>query len=116
MQEQMKNIEFTKEQFETLIKLVYMGEWLVNAHRLSNDHVHKFTDLEKHILSHASNYGLEKFTDTYSGKIYHTGKLESDPEINKYIKEFANETFWDELCDRLSEREDRKSTRLNSSH
>ncbi len=103
----MKNIEFTKEQFEALLKLVYMGEWVVNAHRLSADHIGKFRELENHLYANASHYGLADLAiiDSDSGKAYPSRKLEFDDEIHTYFNEYDNENFWDELCDRLAVRD-----------
>jgi len=103
----MKNIEFTKEQFEALLKLAYIGEWVVNAHRLPDEHVQKFRDLESHLYSHASHYGLDDLViiDSDSGKTYPSRNLEFDKEIRTYIDEYDNENFWSDLCSRLAERD-----------
>src|SRR5690554_3208405 len=43
--------------------------------------------------------------DQEFGKYYFTKFYEDEAEPMKYIEEFENETFWDELVDRLAKRD-----------
>lgn len=100
-------INFTKKQYEQLIKLVYLGNWMANAIR--SDRTYKeFDDLESYILSFSKNFNLEKFAELDSnsdGRYYPTSNLEDDPTITKLLEEYDEETFWEELTDRLTARE-----------
>lgn len=103
----MKSIEFTKDQFLALLKLAFMGEWVVNAHRLPSERIDKFEDLEYLLYSNARHFGLENLVihDPKSGEFHSSRDLDFDEEILRYIREYDNETFWTELCDRLAERD-----------
>lgn len=103
--EYMGSITFTKDQFEVLMKLVYMGEWLVNSHRVTFEGTEKFSELEAYVLSHAGKFGFDDYMIMDEGKVYPSATLESDPEVMQYIEESADEIFWDELCQRLAERD-----------
>ena len=42
-------IKFTKEQYENLMKLVYLGNWMINAIR-TDDRVKKYDELKHYIF------------------------------------------------------------------
>ena len=57
-------IDFTKEQFETLLKAVYLGNWMVkNAEVEEEDSDKDFEDLESYILTQAAKFGLDQYAD-----------------------------------------------------
>ena len=55
-------IKLTKEQYENLLKLVFMGSWMANAFRVK-DTVKKFEELEDYIYSFAKDFGLENYVE-----------------------------------------------------
>ena len=100
-------IKLTKEQYENLIKLVYLGNWMVNAIRLENERVKKYDEIEQYIFSFAKDIGLEKYIefDETNNQFFPTREFDEDPEIEKYKEEYDNEVFWQELADRLGTRD-----------
>lgn len=102
----MTKIEFTKAQYENLIKLVYLGNWMINAIR-TDDIVKKYDDVEQHIYSFAKDVGLDKYIefDSELNKFFPTKELEEDEEMEKYREEYDDEIFWDEITDRLARRD-----------
>lgn len=100
-------IEFTKEQFENLMKLVYLGNWMANANR-TNDTIKKYEDLEHYVFSFAKDLGLEKYVDDEDadkGQFFPTRLFEEETDINEIHDEYDDDTFWNELPDRLGERD-----------
>lgn len=99
-------IEFTKDQYESLIKLVYLGNWMINAIRV-DDRIKKFDDLEQYIYSSAKEIGLDKYIeyDTKLKKFFPTKDFEENSEVSQYMDEYDNEAFWDGLVDRLARRD-----------
>ncbi len=100
-------INFTKKQFEVLLKLVYMGNWIANAHRTGREddkRIEKYEEVEKYLLSFAKEFGLEKYVDIDDEKMYPSIELEED-ETDELIDEYDNETFWEELIDRFTRRD-----------
>ena len=100
-------IKFTKEQYENLVKLVYLGNWMINAIRCGSDIIEKFEDLEQYIFSFYKEFGLEGCIeyDEEDKRFYPTGKFEMESEIEEYRQEYDNENFWDELISRLARRD-----------
>ena len=98
-------IEFTKEQFERLLKIVYLGNWLVNAihsGRKDDEHIKEFDEIEQYIFSFAKDFGLEKYVefDEKLQEFFPIGELEE--ELQKFVDEYDNEVFWEELISRLA--------------
>lgn len=103
----MEKIELTKEQFEKLLKLVYLGEWMINANR-TDDRIKKYEDLLSHIFSFAKQFGFDEFVDdedAKEGKFFPTRKFEEETDVRKFMEEYEEETFWDEIAERLGERD-----------
>ncbi len=100
-------INFTKKQFEVLLKLVYMGNWVANAHRTDREddkRIEKYEEMQKYLLSFAKEFGLEKYVDIDDEKMYPSRELEED-ETDELIDEYDNETFWEELIYRFTRRD-----------
>ena len=100
-------INFTKKQFEILLKLVYMGNWVANAHRTGRDddkRIEKYEEMQGYLLSFAKEFGLEKYVDIDDEKMYPSRELEED-ETDELIDEYDGETFWEELIDRFARRD-----------
>ena len=100
-------IAFTKKQFENLLKMVYLGNWMANAHR-TDDTIEKYEDLEYYIFSFAKDFGFKEYADDEKvgdGKFYPTCVFEEETDINKLHDEYDNDTFWNEIVDRLAERD-----------
>ena len=99
-------INFTKNQYEDLVKLVYLGAWMINAHR-TDDAVNRYEDVEQYILSFHRDFGMEKYIgyDEELNKYFPTGEFEDDTDVDEYKEEYNNDTFWDELIHRLARRD-----------
>lgn len=100
-------IEFTKEQFENLLKLVYLGNWVANANR-TDDRIKKYEEIENYIFSYAKQFGFGEYVgdeEKESGKFYPTRIFEEETDIDRLHEEYDEETFWEELIDRLGDRD-----------
>jgi hypothetical protein len=98
-QEVFMKLEMTKNQFKTLIELVYLGNWLANSHREEGE-IKKYNDLEKEIFSMTKKFGLSQFTDEEG---YPTADFEDT--VGELIEEYDEDTFWVELVDRMARRD-----------
>lgn len=91
-------IEISKEQFHTLLELVYLGNWLVNSYR--DEEIRKYSDLETEIFLMAKQFGLGHFADEdgFPTRVFET-------KVINFIEEYDGETFWDELVRRMALRD-----------
>lgn len=106
-----RKIELTREQFLTLLKLVYLGNWMANAHRTGSaeDPQKKdYEDIEHLIFSYAKKFGFDRYVDDedgIEGRFYPTSYFEEETDVDDLHQEYDEETFWDELANRLGERD-----------
>src|SRR5207237_8853967 len=51
-------ISLSRQQFEALLKVVYLGDWMVNAIRASGSYIPEFEDLDQFLLAlgHRSSF------------------------------------------------------------
>jgi len=98
-------LELSKEQYRNLIKLVYAGNWLINAHRSAKDRIEDFDELEQYILSKYDQFEAQDiiFHDDYDDRYYYTGDFEE--EIMEFATDYDDHVFWDELVCRLALKE-----------
>jgi len=102
-------IEFTKEQFENLLKVVYLGNWMANAihNGDKDDPINKdFENIENYIFSFAKDFGFEEYVDdedSKEGKYFPTNDF--DELVREYIEDYDEDCFWDELFYRMSDRD-----------
>jgi len=100
-------IEFTKKQFKSLLKLAYLGNWMANANR-TDDMIKEYEDLEDYIFSFAKDFGFKKYVDDEDadqGKFFPTRLFEENTDVSKLHEEYDDATFWDEIIDRLTDRD-----------
>jgi hypothetical protein len=80
------NMEITKEQYKTLLKLMYCGEWVLNSYKTGEDKVSQETDkFEQFIFSYAKEFKLEKWIeyDDQLKKYFPTQEMET--ALHRYI-------------------------------
>ncbi|MDR2017999.1 MAG: hypothetical protein LBQ00_03875 [Syntrophobacterales bacterium] len=98
-------IDFTKEQFELLLKAVYLGNWMVRFTEESTET--DFDTIEGYVFSLAKKFGLEHYVNYYDeeGKCSPSKKFEESPEIEGLIQRYDDFTFWEKLIYNLARRD-----------
>lgn len=97
-------IDLTKKQYNDLLKLVYLGNWMINSYR-TDDAEERFEELESHIFSFAEAFGNRADVDySEASKKYQPSKS-LEEKCDDYISEYDNDTFWEDLTDRLAWRD-----------
>jgi hypothetical protein len=101
-----KNIKLTPQQYEDLLKVVYLGNYLVNNFR-PDQPVDRFDALESYLFSLAKEFGLPRAMDMdeETGEAYPSEEFSQAEDINLYLDDFIENTFWDELINRLTSRD-----------
>ncbi|TGK13130.1 hypothetical protein EHO60_02720 [Leptospira fletcheri] len=100
-------IEFTPEQYETLLKSVAISSWMINAFNEGGEETPAYSELEQYILSFATDFGKQDFVDydAADNVYYPTRKFEDQTDIFDIISDYDNELFWDELIHRMARRD-----------
>jgi hypothetical protein len=98
------NIELTKEQLETLVKLVYLGNWMANSWR-TEDVKEEFDEIESLVLAEGAKNGLEDYVefDEEDRKAFPSAELEE--KMGEMIDFYNDNTFWDQLIYRMADRD-----------
>ena len=97
-------INLTKEQYKTLVEMVYLGHWMANAIRPKT--IKKYDDMEQLVFSFTKQAGLQDCID-YDDKMKMYFALEEFEEtaVLPLKEEYDDYTFWDELAHRLADRD-----------
>jgi len=101
-------IEFTREEYKCLVDMLYIAEWVQNAHSVEDDpRAEPYEKLEQKIYSYAKDMGLEDLIefDSEHEKYYPTRKFEETGYHRECIDEYDNKTFWEDLISRLANRD-----------
>ena len=98
-------IRLSRQQFETLLKSVYLGDWMVNAIRAPGSYVQEFEELEQLLLSIAHKSGLHDVVELHPALSQFFLKEEWYEALQPFIDEYDDEAFWDGLVDRLADRD-----------
>lgn len=100
-------IEFTKEQYESLLKLVYCWNLMINWSRLPEDRIAEYDNLCSHIYSKAKDTWFDNLTQYWEEekKYIASNLLETDDDVEQYIKTYNDDIFWNTLVDGLVDRD-----------
>ncbi len=102
-------IEFTKEQYGNLLKLVYCWNMMINWPRLYEDRIKEIDDISSYFYSKAKDFWCEDSVDYWEKekKYVASREIESDDEISDYMTNYDenNDTFWETLTALLAQRD-----------
>ena len=101
-------INFTRREYQVLMELVHLGNWLLYAHdetQDTGDAPHNV--LVQRIYSHAKEMGCEHLVMNSAGVWYESREFED--AMQAHIQDYDAETLWDELASRLALRDAEKS-------
>jgi hypothetical protein len=98
-------LEITNTQLRNLIKAVYLSDWVINAHRMSDELDSDSRSFEQYVLGTLYNAGCKDLIDfdPQLGMYFVNNDLEES--FYEIIDDYEDETFWDELASRLAERD-----------
>jgi hypothetical protein len=104
------HIKLDVENYRKLIELAYLGEWMVNAHHDPDYQDDKATAALQQLLAAqpVAGVGLDEETGEYYMK---TDWLEQI--FDTYILDYDDHVFWDELTERLAQRDLAKNRGVN---
>jgi hypothetical protein len=101
-------IDFTQKEYECLLDVLYIADWVMNAHKVEDDpRTEAYKKLGQKIFSYAKDMGFENLIEYASDlkKYFPTGEYEETGPAREFIEEFENDTFWEELTSRLADRD-----------
>ena len=101
-------IEFSKAEYRSLIELLYLAEWVLTSHDEKPDpKKERYSHLCQKIYASAKAMGCESLIENEKSlrTFMPTQKLEELESVREAIEFYNSETFWEELIERLVERD-----------
>jgi len=99
-----KKIELSDEQYKSLVKLIFYGEWILHANKIGAEgRDQKAEELVEYIFNQKERFSLENwFKDLKYGE-----ELKEEVIMNLLEKvfEYNEDTFWFYLVKKLAERD-----------
>jgi len=101
-------ITLTTDEYKTLLETVQIASWILHAYRVEQGPETKaYRDLEQKILSLAKEAGFGDLVQ-YSEELreyFPSREFEEKGPPMQFIDEYDEESFWDELAERLGTRD-----------
>jgi len=103
-------IHFTKEEYKTLVDTLCIADWVLHAHNSSKEMPEStkvIRELEQKIYKLSDKFDCKDLFDEINAKdkIEYCPNKEVEDKNQKFIESFEEDSFWDELLDRLSKRD-----------
>ena len=104
------DLHLNKKQITLLVKLVYLGNWIINAFRTGpaeEESDDGFEQVTQYIFEIAGHAGISEYIeyDEQAGRFFPTFTLEDESDVAEYKRQYDEETFWHELMHRLADRD-----------
>jgi len=100
-------INITKKEYRVLLDMLTIADWIMHAHAIGKEEHHlEHEALKDKLLSYYKEMGAEDRIESSQelDGYYETNDYEEYVQ-DKFIQPYEDEFFWDELIDRLGERD-----------
>ena len=99
-------IEFNKEEYLKLLDMLNIADWVIHSFATEEgEDTKEYRELQAKVFSFAQEYGLDDLVEQFEGSYEPTRKFEDESPAFDFIEEYEEEVFWDELIDRLTQRD-----------
>ncbi|WCL50354.1 hypothetical protein [Leptospira sp. GIMC2001] len=103
------NLELSIEQYEALLKLIFIGDWVMSFSEYDNPEPgeNRMSEIAQYIYGQADTVGLGHLVthDQNSDALTLTREFEEGSGITEILEYYEEETFWEELIHRLAHRD-----------
>jgi hypothetical protein len=102
------SIKLTRREYMSLLTVLEIADWVLHAFTSEEPPETKpYRDLEQKFFGYAEAFGVADLVeeDPRTGKLYPTAEFEDQSPGIEFIELFEDNTFWDELIDRLAFRD-----------
>ncbi len=103
-------IKISKNEYRLMLDVFAIAEWVMNSFKTGNQRdseTKSYHKLEQKIMSYAEDFGLGHLV-TYDRKLeefFPTRELEDTGTYTRFIEQFEDDVFWEELGQRLALRD-----------
>jgi hypothetical protein len=106
--ETIMQIEFSKQEFRTLLDILEIADWVINAHHSHTpEGCKKYSEFEQKIFSHAEDFGYDDLIEYVEKhqEYFPTKKHDDNSNVMPIIKEFEEGSFWADITEGLAKRD-----------
>lgn len=110
-------IDITKKEYRLLLEILHMADWVMHAHENNErDDTAAYDQVMQKLMSYAKEMDCEDWINCQKvdGSYSVTFKMEQESMATQFIEEFENDSFWEELIARLSDRDVLKANKVKS--
>ena len=101
-------INLTKKEYKLLLDILQIADWVMDSYHIDlPEETSPYRELAQKFFAHAEEFGCEDLIE-YDSSIdayYPADELDFDSEWRILMDAFVDFTFWDELTERLAERD-----------
>ena len=98
-----ETLEISEDQYEALLKLIYLGKWMYDSHKTTPDR--KADKIEQMVFSLATKFGLSELIEyDNKTKLYFPTRI-LEGQIHLLVDDYEDFVFWDELVHRFARRD-----------
>lgn len=104
----MVSLKLKRKEYLSLLTILEIADWVLHAYKIEEPaETRPFRDLEQKLLSMAAAVGCEDLVeyDPEFGRFFATREFEDSSPAMEFIEEFEGDAFWDQLAERLVERD-----------
>ncbi len=94
--------QITAAEYRKLVELAYLGEWVVNAQHDADHQDEAAGEAIQALLGMMPGKGIDR--DAETGRYYLDSDW-TDKLYDQYILDYEDHVFWDELTERLAQRD-----------
>jgi hypothetical protein len=112
-------INFTKSEYQILLDVIYMANWILHAHDTEDrSDTKEYSELFQKLMSYAKDIGCEDLVsfDEEQENYAESFIFEEESPALEYIDEFENDSFWRELISRLARQDALIELKVNNPH
>lgn len=102
------NIDMTEEEYRNLLDVLHMAEWVMHAHETEKDPATgPYDQVIQKLYALAKPMGQDHLIeyDADAAEYFATRKFDDTTASWEFIEDFTEETFWDELIHRMTDRD-----------
>lgn len=101
-------IDFSKEEFVTLIEMIHIANWIVSARKVETGAAEKpYQDMQNKLFSLAADFGCAdkvEFLEEWQ-EYCASDHFEMESPHRKFIDDYDEDAFWEGLTENLAERD-----------
>lgn len=101
-------LDLTRAEYLTLLTAMQLADWVLHAHQTEeSDETQPFRALEQKVFALAGDFDCKHLVEYVEeeGRFYASAEFDETGPAMEFIEEFENESFWNELLERLVERD-----------